>query len=104
MVNRNAMSHITSETLSAAAMLLADDEIKAVIRHGFKPFRCVVEILPDRQNAELQTQAADPTNGMSKLMRPLEHRVVVKLGIGGQAVMFPSLQQARHRCLGAHTG
>ena len=43
------MSDITSETFSAAAMLLSDDEIKAVIKHAFKPFRCVVEILPDRQ-------------------------------------------------------
>ena len=49
MVNRNAMSHITSETFSASAMLLSDDEIKVVIKHAFKPFRCVVEILPDRQ-------------------------------------------------------
>ena len=49
MVNRNAMNDITSETFLAAAMLLSDDEIKAVIRHAFKPFRCVVEILPDRQ-------------------------------------------------------
>ena len=49
MVNRNAMNDITSETSPAAAMLLSDDEIKAVIKHAFKPFRCVVEILPDRQ-------------------------------------------------------
>ena len=30
-------------------MLLTDDEIKAITRESFKPFRCVVEILPDRQ-------------------------------------------------------
>jgi hypothetical protein len=31
MVNRNTMSDITSETFSAAAMLLADDANKAII-------------------------------------------------------------------------
>ena len=30
------------------AMLLADDEIQAIIREAFRPLRCVVEILPDR--------------------------------------------------------
>ena len=30
-------------------MPLTDEEIKAVIKQAFKPFRCVVEILPDRQ-------------------------------------------------------
>jgi hypothetical protein len=29
--------------------LLTDDEIKAMIKQAFTPFRCVVEILPDRQ-------------------------------------------------------
>jgi len=32
-----------------AAMLLTDDEIKAITREAFRPLRCVVEILPDRQ-------------------------------------------------------
>ena len=29
--------------------MLTDDEIEAIIKQAFKPFRCVVEILPDRQ-------------------------------------------------------
>ena len=29
--------------------MLTDEEIKAVIEHAFKPFRCAVEILPNRQ-------------------------------------------------------
>ena len=49
MVDRETVSDITSETLSAPAMLLPDDEIQAIIREAFRPLRCVVEILPDRQ-------------------------------------------------------
>ena len=48
MVDRETVSDITSETLSAPAMLLPDDEIQAIIRKAFRPLHCVVEILPDR--------------------------------------------------------
>ena len=30
-------------------MPLTDDELKAITRDAFRPLRCVVEILPDRQ-------------------------------------------------------
>jgi hypothetical protein len=29
--------------------MLTDDKIEAIIKQAFKPLRCVVEILPDRQ-------------------------------------------------------
>ena len=33
--------------------MLTDDEIKAIIKQAFKPFRCVVEILPGQMRFQV---------------------------------------------------
>src|SRR5438132_4106738 len=47
----------------------------------------------DRNDAQRQTQAGDAAHGVGIVMRPLEHIVVVKLGVVGEPVQSPARQQ-----------
>ena len=51
-------------------MPLTDEEIKAISKQAFKPLRCVVEILPDRQ-MRLHAKASDkPSSTVIAVMMP----------------------------------
>ena len=52
--------------------LLTDDEIKAMIKQAFKPFRCVVEILPDRQMRFQVIKQKRPTPVYTETGIPIE--------------------------------
>jgi hypothetical protein len=53
-------------------MLLTDDEIKAITREAFRPLRCVVEILPDRQLRFQVIKQKRPTPIYTELGIPIE--------------------------------
>jgi hypothetical protein len=71
-----------------------DDVLHAVLERGHE----------HENNIQLQAQPADATDSVSKLMRPLEHGVVVELRVSGQSIALPALQQTRHGGSGAHAG
>ena len=52
--------------------MLTDEEIKAVIKQAFKPFRCVVVILPDRQIRFRVLTRTQPTSIYTEPGIPIE--------------------------------
>jgi len=48
----------------------------------------------DRNDLQCHTQAADATHGIGMVMRPLEHIIVVKLGVVREAVRSPAPKQS----------
>ena len=47
-----------------------------------------------RHDSEGQTQSAHPAHGVDPLMGPLEARVIVELGVRGQAQLRPTLDES----------
>ena len=43
-----ALAQAAADRMNSGDILLTDEAIEASIKQAFKPFRCVVEILPDR--------------------------------------------------------
>jgi hypothetical protein len=54
------------------ATVLTDEEIKAAIKQAFKPFRCVVVILPDRQIRFRVLTRTQPTSIYTEPGIPIE--------------------------------
>lgn len=50
----------------------------------------------DGRHAQCETKAADPPDGIGKLVCPLEAGVVVELSVGRQTQLGPALDQAMH--------
>ena len=53
-------------------MPLTDEEIKAISKQAFKPLRCVVEILPDRQMRFQAIKQRTPTPIYTEAGIPIE--------------------------------
>jgi len=54
-----------------------------------------------RYDPQRQAQSAHPSHGVGKLVRPLKHRLVIKLGVVGQPQLLPAPAQAtEHRFSG----
>jgi len=50
-----------------------------------------------RRHPQRQTRSRDPAKCVRELVRPLKHRVVVELGVGGQSALAPVFQKRVER-------